>query len=85
VYIFNPAYKDMKIIDRINLQLGWIAKDQFRVVDECTECIRELGVYAWREDKNEPEDKNDHTVNAGQYGWLPYVGQIGTNGQETTL
>ena len=85
VYIFNPAYKDMKIIDRINLQLGWIAKDQFRVVDECTECIRELGVYAWKEDKNEPEDKNDHTVNAGQYGWLPYVGQIGTNEQETTL
>lgn len=80
IYIFNPAYKDMKIIDRINLQLGWIAKDQFKVVSDCKECIRELGVYAWKEDKNEPEDKNDHTVNAGQYGWLPYVAEIGTDG-----
>lgn len=85
IYIFNPAYKDMKIIDRINLQLGWIAKDQFRVVDDCKECIRELGVYAWKEDKNEPEDKNDHTVNAGQYGWLPYVAEIGTTEQEMAL
>lgn len=85
IYIFNPAYKDMKVMDRINLQLGWIAKDQFRVVDDCKECIRELGVYAWKEDKNEPEDKNDHTVNACQYGWLPYVAEIGTTGQEMAL
>ena len=85
IYIFNPAYKDMKVIDRINLQLGWIAKYQFRVTEECKECIREMGVYSWKEDKNEPEDKNDHTVNAGQYGWLPYVAEIGTKEQYETL
>ena len=82
IYIFNPSYKDMKILDRINLQLGWIAKEQFHVVKDCTETIRELGVYSWREDKDEPEDKNDHTVNAGQYSWLPYVNEIGTKEKE---
>ena len=78
LYIFNPAYKDMKVLDRINLQLGWIAKEQFIVLDQCKETLRELGVYAWQEDKNAPEDKNDHTVNACQYAWLPYVNEIGT-------
>lgn len=78
IYIFNPSYKDMRIMDRINLQLGWIAKDQFHVVEDCTETIREIGVYSWKDDKDEPEDRNDHTVNAGQYSWLPYVNEIGT-------
>jgi hypothetical protein len=77
IYNFTPAYKGMKVIDRINLQLGWIAKGQYFVCDHCTEHIREMGVYSWKEDKNEPEDKSDHTVNACQYGWLPYVEHIG--------
>lgn len=85
IYIFNPAYKDMKVLDRINLQLGWIAKDQFFVLEHCREVIRELGVYAWQEDKNAPEDKNDHTVNACQYAWLPYLVEIGENGADKTL
>ena len=76
-YIFNAAYKETKILDRINLQLGWIAKEQFIVLDHCRECLREIGVYAWQEDKNAPEDANDHTVNATQYGFLPYVHEIG--------
>ena len=59
------------------MQLGWIAKDQFHVVEDCSETIRELGVYSWKDDKDEPEDGNDHTVNAGQYSWLPYVNEIG--------
>lgn len=77
IYIFNPAYKDMKVIDRINLQLGWIAKEQFFVLEHNKETLKEIGVYAWQEDKNAPEDKNDHTVNACQYAWLPYVAEIG--------
>lgn len=76
-YIFNPAYKDMKVIDRINLELGWIAKEQFIVLDNCRECLREIGVYSWQEDKDAPEDANDHTVNATQYAFLPYVNEIG--------
>lgn len=82
VYQFIPSYKDMKIIDRINLQLGWIAKLQYFVCDHCTEHIRELGVYSWQEDKNIPEDSNDHTINASQYGWLPFVSDIGTSSIE---
>lgn len=77
IYNFTPSYKHMKVVDRINLQLGWIAKEQFFVCDHCKEHIRELGVYSWQEGKDVPEDGNDHTVNACQYGWLPYVEHIG--------
>lgn len=77
IYIFNPAYKGMKILDRINLQLGWIAKGQFLISDSCKESLREYNVYSWKEDKDEPEDRNDHTINASQYAWLPFVDDIG--------
>lgn len=37
-----------------------------------------LPVYKeWDEEKDIPEDRNDHTVNAGQYGWIPYRNMIG--------
>lgn len=77
IYLFTPAYKDMKIIDRINLQLGWIAKHQYTVVDTCSEHIREMGVYSWQEDKDIPMDGSDHTINAVQYAFLPFVQEIG--------
>lgn len=77
IYNFTPAYKDMKVIDRINLLLGWIAKEQYHVLAHCTENIREKGVYSWQEDKDIPEDRNDHTVNAEQYAFLPFVAEIG--------
>ena len=77
IYLFTPAYKGMKVLDRINLQLGWIAKRQYIVADTCKEHIRELGVYSWQEDKDVPEDGNDHTINAVQYAWLPWVNEIG--------
>jgi PBSX family phage terminase large subunit len=78
VYIFAPAYKETKILDRINLQLGWIAKGQYIVNASCREHLRELGVYSWQDDKPIPEDGNDHTINASQYAWMPYVNEIGT-------
>lgn len=77
IYNFTPAYKAMKVVDRINLQLGWIAKEQYFVCDHCKEHIREMGVYSWQEDKDVPEDKNNHTIDAMMYGWLPYVDQVG--------
>ena len=77
IYLFEPAWKDMKILDRINLQLGWIAKEHFYVMSNCKEYLREVGVYSWKEDKDEPEDRNDHTINACQYAWLPYIAEIG--------
>ncbi len=76
-YIFQPAWKETKIIDRINLQIGWMAHGEFLIVDTCKESIRELNLYSWKEEKDEPEDRNDHTINAGQYAWLPFKTHIG--------
>jgi phage terminase large subunit len=75
--VFNPAWKKTKIIDRINLQSGWMAHEDYLVVDNCKECQREMNLYSWKEDKDEPEDRNDHTVNSSQYSWLPYKNRIG--------
>lgn len=85
IYIFNNAYKKVEIIDRINLELGWLSWDDeaqkepvFYVVDTCTNFITEHEIYSWLENKdNTPEDKNDHMINSTQYGWIPYRDKIG--------
>ena len=78
IYNFTPAWKSLKIIDRINLQLGWLAHDQYLVVEDCSVMIRELESYSWKADKDaEPEDGNDHMINSAQYGWIPYKHKIG--------
>ena len=78
IYVFNDAHKKVKIIDRINLQLGWLHTGHYLVVDTCTNHITELETYSWQEDKdNTPEDANDHTINGSQYGWIPYRDKIG--------
>lgn len=78
IYNFIPAYKKTKIIDRIKLQLSWLQQGAYLVVEHCVNHIQELEAYSWKEDKdNEPEDRNDHTVNASQYSWLPYKDLIG--------
>lgn len=77
IYNFINAYKKTEIIDRIKLQLGWIQQGCYLVVNTCTEHIAELERYSWDEDKDKPEDRNDHTINASQYGWLPYKHEIG--------
>ena len=78
VYIFNPAWKQMNIIDRINLQLGWIAKECYFILEHCTNSIGEMELYSWKEDKdNAPEDAHDHCINSNQYGFLPYKNKIG--------
>ena len=78
IYIFNDAWKQTKIIDRINLQLGWLHTGHYTVLDHCRRHIAELECYSWQEDKdNQPEDANDHTINAAQYAWLPYKQNIG--------
>lgn len=79
LYSFAPAWKKTKVIDRLNLQAGWMAHGDFLLVEDfCKPEIAELNLYSWKEDKdNEPEDRNDHTVNADQYSWLPYKDQIG--------
>lgn len=78
VYVFNNAWKKTSIIDRINLQLGWLAHGQFFVLEHCKNYISELEIYSWKEDKdNTPEDKNDHMINSVQYAFLPYKNKIG--------
>lgn len=77
-YNFIPAYKKTTIIDRIMLQISWLQQDAYLVLDHCVNHISELERYSWKEDRNnEPEDRNDHTINASQYSWLPYKMQIG--------
>lgn len=77
IYNFIDAYKALEIIDRIKLQLGWIQQGCYIVVDTCEEHLKELESYSWDEDKDKPEDGNDHTINAGQYSWIPYQHMIG--------
>ena len=77
LYNFWDAYKKLEILDRVKLQLGWIEQGCYLVVDDCVEHLSELDRYSWDEEKDKPEDKNDHTINAGQYGWIPYKHLIG--------
>ena len=79
IYEFVPAWKKMPVIDRINLECGWLAHGEHLFIAEaCGPLIREYHTYSWKEDKNnEPEDRNDHCVNAEQYSWLPYQDKIG--------
>lgn len=86
LYNFINAYKKITIIDRIHLQLGWINwinnNTFYEVVDTCKNHIAELEVYSWKDDKYEPEDANDHTINAGQYAWIPFKNKIGNYREE---
>lgn len=79
IYNFTPAHKQLKIIDRIQLQKGWIATGCFYVVDTCDNYIKELQCYAWAEGtaKTVPEDANDHMINSVQYAWIPFKNKIG--------
>ncbi len=85
LYMFNPAYKKVEIIDRINLQLGWMLWDDeqdreptYYLLEHCKNYITELESYSWMEDKdNKPEDGHDHMINSTQYGWIPYRDKIG--------
>ena len=82
MYNFWDAYKKLEILDRIKLQLGWIQQGCYLVVDECPEHLAELEKYSWDEDKDKPEDRNDHTINANQYSWIPYRNLIGFEEEE---
>lgn len=77
LYNFVDAYKKIGIIDRIKLQLGWIQQGCYLVVETCKEHLGELDRYSWDESKDMPEDRNDHTINANQYAWIPYRQLIG--------
>ena len=77
IAFYTDILKKLEILDRIKLQLGWIQQGCYLVVDECSEHLAELEKYSWDEEKDKPEDRNDHTVNASQYSWIPYRNLIG--------
>lgn len=87
LYVFNPAWKQTKIVDRIILQLGWMnynldkhIQPNYYIVDDCHIYCKELDAYSWLEDKDQqPEDGNDHMINSVQYAWLPYKEKIGVD------
>lgn len=79
VYSFENAWKKLLIIDRIILMLGWIQNGCYYILDHCVNSIAEMELYSWLEEKdNKPEDGHDHTINADQYAWIPFKGQIGS-------
>lgn len=78
IYSFENAWKKLQIIDRIILMLGWIQQGNYYILDHCVNSIAEMELYSWLEEKdNIPEDGHDHTINADQYAWIPYKGEIG--------
>ena len=78
VYAFTPAWKKLPVLDRIQLEIGWLARQDHLIVREsCVPLLDEYNAYSWKEGKDEPEDRNDHAVNAEQYSWLPYKETIG--------
>lgn len=80
LYNFVNSYKKVEILDRINFVLSWIDNVDgvfYYVCDQCKAHIGELETYSWKEDKDEPEDANDHTINSSQYAWIPYRKRIG--------
>ena len=77
--------KKTKIIDRINLQIGWIAQGLYLVCDHCINHLKEIDTYSWDDKKDMPEDGNDHTINASQYAWLPYKEVIGKEERQSGI
>lgn len=82
LYLFNDSYKKVSITDRINLQLGWIQQGCYLVVEDCKEHLAEMEMWSWQEEKDMPEDGNDHTINANQYAFIPYRNMIGYDEKE---
>ncbi|MDD4849657.1 MAG: terminase [Gemmiger sp.] len=80
LYSFVPSWKKTPILTRIELQQGWMAHGLYRVCETCTEHRRELNSYSWQEGRYRPEDGHDHTINAAQYAWLPFMREIGASG-----
>lgn len=58
------------------MQQSWLKTGDFLVVDTCRDYIAEMNTYSYDE-KGQPEDGHDHSINGCQYAWLPYKQYIG--------
>lgn len=76
IYQFVPAWKKTPNLIRVQLQQSWMKTHDFLIVEECKNYIHELNVYSFTEDGS-LEDGNDHSIQGGQYGWLPFKKMIG--------
>lgn len=75
-YLPTPSWKKTTIMNRVNLTNGWIKGKYYLVVDVCKNLINEHNIWVYNE-KGEPMDGNDHSINSSQYAWLPYKHKIG--------
>lgn len=77
IYDFVGAWKKTINIVRIQLQQSWMKTGNFIICeDNCPDYLHELDTYSY-DDKGQPEDGNDHSIQGGQYAWLPYKDKIG--------
>lgn len=76
IYDFVGAWKKTKNITRVQLQQTWLHSNDFLIVNKCKDYIQEMDAYGFDEN-GALEDGNDHSIQGGQYGWLPYKLQIG--------
>ena len=70
LYKFIDAYKKWRFWTESSCSL----MDSAELLPGCDTCmghIAELERYSWDEEKDKPEDRNDHTINANQYAWIP--------------
>lgn len=76
IYSFVGAWKKTINIVRIQLQQSWMKTHDFFVCETCSDYISELDSYSY-DDKGQPEDGNDHSIQGCQYAWLPFKDKIG--------
>lgn len=76
IYNFVGAWKKTKNVTRVQLEQSWLKTRDFLIVDTCTNYLEECDTYSYTEE-GELEDGNDHSIQGGQYGWLPHKKKIG--------
>lgn len=79
-YMPAPSWKKTTIMNRINLTNSWIKSMDYLIVDKCTNLINEHNIWVYNE-KGEPMDGNDHSINSSQYSWLPFKTKIGVTNE----
>ena len=64
--------------DSVNNGIQWIQDLEIIIHPRCVNFLLEIGLYSWKKDKfgkalNEPEDDNNHLMDAMRYGLEKYI------------
>ncbi len=64
--------------DSVNNGIQWIQDLEIIIHPRCVNFLTEISLYSWRKDKfgnsmNEPEDANNHLMDAMRYALEPYI------------